>query len=169
MGGQVMNIDPLNETESVENESVGVRTMREGDLEAVVSIDELSSGRRRPQYFKLMFDRTVKQAAMQISLVAELDGRAVGFVIGSLFYGEYGILEPTASIDVIGVIPEVRRQRVGASLMRQLRLHLGALGVTVIRTEVEWSDIDLLSFLKREGFSLGARLCLEHRIDPTNV
>ena len=107
-----MSIDHLNETESIENEAVVVRTMREGDLEAVVSIDALSSGRRRPEYFKLMFDRTVKQAAMQISLVAELDGRAVGFVIGSLFYGEYGILEPTASIDVIGVTPEVRRQRV---------------------------------------------------------
>ena len=79
-----MNIDQLNGTESIENEAVVVRTMREGDLEAVVNIDELSSGRRRPQYFKLMFDRTVKQATMQISLVAELDGRAVGFVIGSL-------------------------------------------------------------------------------------
>ena len=41
-----MNIDQLNETESIENEAVVVRTMREGDLEAVVNIDELSSGRQ---------------------------------------------------------------------------------------------------------------------------
>ncbi len=164
-----MTIDQLNETDNIENETVVVRTMQNGDLDAVVRIDELSAGRRRPEYFKLMVDRAVKQASMQISLVAELDARVVGFAIVSLFYGEYGILEPTASIDVIGVTPEVRRQRVGASLMRQLRLHLAALGVTVIRTEVAWSDFDLLSFLKREGFGMADRLCLEHRIDPTKV
>jgi ribosomal protein S18 acetylase RimI-like enzyme len=164
-----MEIDELNETESIENETVVVRTMRDGDLDAVVRIDESSSGRRRPEYFKLMVERAVRQAAMQISLVAELDGRVVGFAIGSLFFGEYGILEPTASIDVIGVDPKARRQHVGKTLMRQLRLHLSALGVTVIRTEVEWSDFNLLSFFKSEGFGPVARLCLEHRVDPTKV
>jgi GNAT superfamily N-acetyltransferase len=111
-----------------------------------------------------MFDRTVRQTGVQISLVAEMDDRVVGFAIGSLFYGEYGILEPTASIDAISVARDARRQRVGDALMRQLRTNLSALGVTTLRTEVSWSDFDLLAFFKREGFAPAARLCLEQRL-----
>jgi hypothetical protein len=77
--------------------------MSQQDLDAVVAIDAVASGRRRPRYFELMLERAVKQAALQVSLAAEVDGRVVGFVIASLYYGEYGVSEPTASLDAIAV------------------------------------------------------------------
>ena len=147
-----------------EREKIYVRTMRAEDLKAIVGIDGVSSGAPRPQYFELLIERSLRQAAMQVSLVAESEGRVTGFVVASVYFGEYGILEPTASIDAIGVDPATRRQRVAHALMLQLGANLRAVGVTTIRTEVDWSDIDLLGFFKSEGFAPAPRLCLERRL-----
>lgn len=151
----------------LETDAILVRTMRESDLEAVVQIDAVATGRRRPSYFRRMLERAVKGADFQISLIAELDGRVAGCLIATLYYGEYGVLEPSASIDAIGVLPEFRRRHVGRALVRQLRLNLGALHIEKVRTEVLWDDFELLRFLKSEGFAPAGRLCLESRVDPT--
>lgn len=159
--------EPMEEPGVLETDTVLVRTMRESDLDAAVAIDARETGRKRPQYFRLMIDRAVKQTSMQVSLVAEFEQRTVGFLIASLYYGEYGVLEPSASIDAIGVDPQYRGRHIGHALMRQLRLNLGALHITTLRTEVSWDDFDLLSFLRREGFVPAQRLCLECHLDPT--
>ena len=125
-----MATDGTEETGVLETDAVLVRTMRQDDLNAIVTIDAAASGRRRPRYFELMLQRSITQAGLQISLVAEVDNRVVGFVIGSLYYGEYGVVEPSASIDAISVDPSIRGKNVGKALMRQLRLNLGALRIT---------------------------------------
>jgi len=150
-----------------EVETVYVRVMRESDVDALVRIDAAATGRARPRYFELMLQRALKFAGLQISLVAERDERVIGFIIGSLYYGEYGMTEPAATIDAIGVEPESRRLRVAHALLLQLRRNVAAVGATSIRTEVEWSDFDLLAFLRTEGFAPAPRLCLERTIDPT--
>ena len=151
----------------LETDTVLVRTMRQDDLAAVVTIDAAATGRRRPRYFELMIERALRRSALQISLVAELDGRVAGFLIGSLYYGEFGVVEPSASLEAIGVHPDCRGRHVGRALMRQLRLNLGALRIATLRTEVSWSDFDLLAFFKSEGFVPAPRLCLECSVDPT--
>ena len=163
-----MTVERTEEPGILETDAVLVRTMREGDLEAVVSIDAGATGRRRPRYFELMLERALKQSSLQISLVAELERRVVGFLVGSLYYGEYGVTEPSASIEAIGVHPQFRGRHVGRALMRQLRLNLGALRITTLRTEVAWDDFELLAFFKKEGFAPAGRLCLECTLDPTS-
>lgn len=153
--------------EEPEVELVNVRLMRASDVGAVVHIDAAASGRPRPRYFELMVERSVKSTNLQISLVAESEGRVVGFLIASLYYGEFGMTEPTASMEAIGVEPTSRRHRVAHSLFVQLRRNVGAIGATSIRTEVEWNDFDLLAFLRSEGFMPSTRLCLERIVDPT--
>ena len=162
-----MSTKSLEEPGILETDRTRVRVMKEHDLQAVVSIDAAASGRRRPRYFELMLERAVKQTALQVSLAAEVDGRVVGFAIVSLYYGEYGVSEPTASVDAISVNPAYRGQHVGKALLRQLRLNLSALRVTTLRTEVSWDNFDLLAFFKKEGFSPARRLCLECALDPT--
>ncbi len=163
-----MSTKSMEESGILETDSILVRLMNERDLEAVVKIDAAASGRRRPRYFELMLERAIKQAALQVSLAAEVDGRVVGFSIASLYYGEYGVSEPTASLDAIGVAPPFRGQHVAKALLRQLRLNLSALRVTALRTEVSWDNFGLLAFFKREGFSPARRLCLECALDPTH-
>lgn len=152
----------------LETDAVLVRSLRPSDLEALIEIDAAASGRRRPLYFERMLQRAVQKADFQASLAAELDGRTVGFVLATLFYGEYGLAEPSASIDAIGVLPEFRGQSVGRALMRQLMLNLAALRIQRVRTEVPWNDFDLLGFFERCGFLPSGRLCLERDLDPTS-
>ena len=144
-----------------------VRSLEEADLEALIEIDAAGSDRRRPMYFERMVERAVQKADFQASLVAEMDGRQVGFALATLYYGEYGLAEPSASIDAIGVLPEYRGRRVGRALMRQLLLNLAALRIERVRTEVQWNDFDLLAFFERCGFLPSGRLCLENKLDPT--
>ena len=157
------------ELRELETSEVLVRSMRQDDLNAIVAIDAAASGRRRPRYFEVMLHRAITQAGVQISLVAEVDGRVVGFVIGSLYYGEYGVVEPSASIDAISVAPDCRGKKVGKALMHQLRLNLGALGISILRTEVSWDHFGLLAFFRSLGFSPSRRLCLECELDPTQT
>jgi ribosomal protein S18 acetylase RimI-like enzyme len=149
-------------------DALTVRLMRQSDLPAIVAIDEAASGRRRPKYFELLLQRALSQPALQVSLVAEHDDRVAGFVVASLYYGEYGLAEPSASMDAVGVVASLRGKGVGRALMRQLLLNLGALRIETLRTEVAWDDLDLLAFLQREGFQPSCRLSLERRIDPTS-
>lgn len=140
--------------------AIVVRSLRKEDVEAIIDIDAAGSRRRRPLYFRNIFERA-SYSPMQVSLVAEMDGIVAGYLLASVYYGEYGIAEPTASIDAIGVRPDMRRQRVAHELMEQLRANLAALGVTTFRTEVSWSNFELLGFFRNEGFAPAARLCLE--------
>jgi len=152
---------------SLETDNVLVRSMRRSDLEKVVEIDAHATGRRRPEYFELMLKRSIQEAELQVSLVAEWDGLPTGYLIASIFYGEFGLVEPAATIDAIGVDPEYRGRAVGKAMMRQLRLNLAALRVTTIRTEVSWDDFDMLAFFRAEKFEPSNRLCLEVELDPT--
>ena len=148
-------------------ETVTIRSMRSSDVAAVARIDAEAAGRARPRYFELLMQRSLVFADLQIAVVAEREGCVVGFVIGSLHYGDFGIPEPTATIDAIGVERASRRLRVAHALMLHLRRHAAAVGVTTIRTEVAWNDFELLAFLRSEDFAPAQRLCLERSIDPT--
>lgn len=159
--------DPVQEPGVLETDAVLVRTMQEHDVQSVVDIDAAATGRRRPRYFELMVQRAVRLAGLQVSLVAEMDGRVVGFLIGSVYYGEFGLAEPSASLDAIGVEPRYRRRHVGKALLRQFRLNLGALRIATLRTEVSWDEFELAAFLKSQGFQPSRRVCLECTLDPT--
>ena len=164
-----MDSKSMDELGALETDTIVVRSMKEDDLNGIVAIDAAASGRRRPRYFEVMLHRAISQAGVQISLVAEVDGRVAGFIIGSLYYGEYGVLEPSASIDAISVDPVSRGNKVGTALMRQLRLNLAALRITTLRTEVSWDHFGLLAFFRSQGFRPSRRLCLECELDPTET
>lgn len=142
-------------------ETVHVRTLRAADLDAVVRIDAAATGRARPRYFELMLERALHFTGLQVSLVSESGGMVSGYLIGSLYYGEFGMTEPTASIDAIGVEPGFRRKGIARALMTQFRANVKAIGVTSIRTDVSWSNFELLSFFRSEGMAPAPRLCLE--------
>lgn len=144
-------------------DAVLVRDLRPEDLDAVVRIDAQRSGRSRREYYQRKLEEA-RAARPRISLAAELDGHLVGFLLGRLYYGEFGLPEPTAMIDSLGVDPACAGKQVGRALMSQLRQNLRALSIESIRTEVEWDAHDLLAFLARQGFRPAPRLCLELRL-----
>jgi len=156
--------DPREEPGHLPTDDVLVRTLTEGDLEPVVRVDSASMGRPRREYYAAKLRTALTEGKLQTSLVAELDDHVVGFVLAKVYYGEFGQAEPVAVVDSMGVDPAYRKRHVGQALLRQLLLNLGALGVERVQTEVDWQQLDLMSFLAAQGFVPAPRLCLERRL-----
>ena len=140
---------------------VTVRSLRPDDLDALVAIDTAAVGRRRERFLALKTKQSFADSSIAVSLVAEVDDHVVGFVLARVYYGEFGVVEPAAVLDVLGVHPDYRGRRVAAALLDQLRTNLLGLGIPRLQTEVQWTDQSLLSFFQHEGFTIAPRLCLD--------
>jgi GNAT superfamily N-acetyltransferase len=142
-------------------DSVVVRHLRPSDLDAVIALDAKNVGRRRDEFFKLKLKQALSDTGITVSLAAELDGAFVGFLLARVFYGEFGVTERVAVLDVIDVHPDFRGHHVAASLLAQLRTNLLGLGIGTLSTEAGWDNHELLAFFRHEGFVMAQRLCLD--------
>ena len=140
---------------------IPVRAMKEVDLRALVDIDRRITGRNRSDYFNRKLEEALYESDVRVSLVAELDGKPVGFIMARVDFGEFGRVEPIAVLDTIGVDPEYRKRGIGRALISQLFMNLITLRVEGIRTVIGWSDDQLVTFFDRCGFRPSQRLCLE--------
>ena len=154
-------VDLDNEHENLEMERVTVRTLAPEDLPWVVRIDEAHTGHSRRPYYEIKLREAQVDTAMRISLAATVDGEPAGFVLARLYYGEFGMPEPTAILDSIGIAPMFSKQAVGRALIEKLKANLAALHIERIETVVEWNHTDLIGFFNRCGFEPASRLCLE--------
>lgn len=144
-----------------ELDGIFVRRLRPADLQAVIGLDAKLSGRRRDEYFKLKLELATNETGVEVSLAAESDGLFVGFVIARVFYGEFGIAEPAAVLEVLGVNPDFRGSGIGHALLAQLTTNLLGLGVRKVSTEVAWDNQQVMAFMHHEGFQPAPRLCLD--------
>jgi ribosomal protein S18 acetylase RimI-like enzyme len=149
------------DSQNLEDEEIVVRRLLPVDLEAVVRLDAKVTGRSRSEYFKLKLRENLAETGIKVSLAAELDELFVGYLLARVYYGEFGLMEPTAVLDTLGVHPEFQHKGIGAALLRQLCTDLRGLGVGRLQTEVSWQDLDVLAFLQRQGFRPAPRLCLD--------
>lgn len=134
---------------------IRIRLMHEKDFDDVVRIDQKILGISRLEYYKLKFELLFKSGEyLPTSLVAEdKNGTLVGFIMGELYIGEFGISREGASIDTVGVDPDCRRQGIGKRLMTEFVEHLKQLGVQKINTLVEKEDTRLMNYFNANLFS----------------
>lgn len=152
--------------EQAPSPEIEVRLLRREDFDAVVRIDESVFGTSRPEYYEKRFSAALDAADhLVISLVAEWDGRVVGFIMGDLYLGEFGIPETTASVDTIGVDPEFQHHGVGRVLMEDFARNARVAGVKKIYTRVLWNDLALIRFFDSVGFIPGRMINLELAVD----
>ena len=144
-------------------ENVKIRTLRKEDLDAIVEIDERVLGENRRNYWERKLE-LMNNKASQISLVAELEGRVVGFILGDISGWEFGVPETIGWIDTIGIEPACQKKGLATALARELVQNLKSLGVKTIYTLVSWNDWDLLQFFHAMGFSRGDMINLELKI-----
>ncbi|MEW6489182.1 MAG: GNAT family N-acetyltransferase [Thermodesulfobacteriota bacterium] len=139
-----------------------VRVMRPQDLGAVAAIDEKITGSARPEYYRYRIEVSTQFGAqLNASLVAEVDGAVVGFLMGTLFFGEFGIPETSAVVDTLGVEPAFQDHGLGSALFDQFRANMKVAKVEKIYTIVDWKEFGLLKFFGNMGFVPSRRLSLE--------
>ncbi len=102
-------------------DAIKIRLMYNEDFDAVVRIDEKVLKSSRSDYYKLRFEKLFEtEEFLPTSLVAEnKQGTIVGFIMGELYIGEYGISQEGATIDTVGVDPDYRHQGIGERLMNK--------------------------------------------------
>ena len=150
----------------MERSTIKIRLMKAEDFDVVVGIDEKVLKASRPEYYEMKFEKLFhSNDYLPASLVAERDdGTVVGFVMGELYMGEYGIFQEKATLDTIGVDPDCQHQGVGGLLMNEFMDHLKKLGVQKVNTLVDWNDSKLIHFFSANQFSPSKTINLERSL-----
>lgn len=144
---------------------VTVRLLRPEDHSALVALDEKITGRCRPEYYRHKIEAaSERDVQLNTSLVAVADGVVVGFLMGTLFFGEFGIPESSAVIDTVGVDPAYRDRGVGSALFEQFFANMRVASVESVYTLVDWEEFGLLKFFGRMGFAPSRKLSLGRKI-----
>lgn len=158
---------------------VKIRVLNENDLDAVVEIDKKVLGKERRAFWK----RKIAYADIypRPALVAELEGKVVGFIMGYVSGWEFGVPDTIGWIDTLGVDPAYQRRGIGRALFNALienfkhsgREKISGVdeaekptieGVNIVYTLTNWNDWDLVQFYNAMGFKKGEMLNLKLEI-----
>lgn len=144
-------------------EQIKIRALAYGDLDAIVEIDKAVLGKIRPEYWSMKIELSENRSPMA-SLVAELDGKVVGFILGDASGWEYGVPDTVGWIDTIGVHPQYRRKGIAKILFNEMVANLKKVGVGTVYTFLNWKDWDLLHFFDKMGFQKGDMIHIEKKV-----
>jgi predicted N-acetyltransferase YhbS len=144
-------------------DNLKIRPLSKDDLEAIVKIDEKVLRENRRDYWERKLE-LMNNKSNQVSLVAEVKGNVVGFILGDVSGWEFGVPDTVGWIDTIGIDPVYQKQGLATALAQELIKKLKEVGVRAIYTLVSWNDWDLLQFFHAMGFTRGDMINLELKI-----
>jgi len=150
--------------EALSRDKVPVRSMVEGDLQAIIRLDRKITGRDRGAFYQRKLTEVLHESGVRVSLVAEIDGLFAGFLMARVDYGEFGRTASAALIDTLGVEPAYAKKGVGQALMSQLMANLHSLMVEKVQTRLSWNEFELMGFLAKAGFRPSQRLSFRKRL-----
>ena len=140
-----------------------IRPVTELDIESICRIDEQITGLYRPDTWE---DRVMYYIRRDpdSSQVAEVAGKVVGFMLGEVRGGEFGLEEPTGWVEFFGVDPRSREKGVGRSLIEAVLASFKSKGAHVARTMVRTQDKEIDAFIRRSGFIPAPVTAFEKRL-----
>ncbi len=152
---------------SFDIQKVTIRPMRHADLSVVVELDARVFGSTRPAYFERRLDvlNSAGPETRAIFLVAVYRDQVIGFIMGTLAYGEFGLTQVTAILDSIAVHPDFQHQGIGQKLTEAFMKQSAHQGASTVYTLVNWDNWTLLKVFHALGFELASTIPLERRID----
>jgi len=124
---------------------VRIRAMVEGDLDRVLAIG--ASLRETPQWPRAAYMTAIAATAgrWRLALVAEVQGKIAGFVMGSLVVSQ-------AELETIAVDRTFQRKGIGAALLEALIREADLAGAEEILLEVRASNQRARHLYERAGF-----------------
>lgn len=127
-----------------------IRELRTTDADTISDIYSAITQNPVTEDFKNLIEEHARRP-QDICLVAELDGRVVGFMVSYILTLGFGI-EKSAWIATLGVAPQFMGQGIGDAMAREIFHYYKKAGITNVYTSVRWDSPDLLSFFKTLGF-----------------
>ena len=130
---------------------VAIRPVEELDIEDIAGIDEKLGGRYRPEVWEKRVFYYLRRDP-EGSFVATSRGKVVGFMLGEVRSGEFGLEEPTGWVEVLGVDPGFQGGGVGRRLAAAMLDHFRAQGAHYVRTLVDERMPEIEKFFHSLGF-----------------
>jgi ribosomal protein S18 acetylase RimI-like enzyme len=128
-----------------------VRQLEDTDIGGITALDEKIGGEYRPEIWERRIGYYLRRDPEAL-LVAEVDGRLAGFMLGEVRSGEFGLEEPTGWIEVMGVDPDLRGQAIGRRLAERMLNHFQSQGASSVRTLVDETMTEIVGFFDSLGF-----------------
>jgi ribosomal protein S18 acetylase RimI-like enzyme len=136
-------------------DKLSVRQLQKEDLDFIVEIDTKVLGETRRDYWTTKIVKQSETRPPDASLVAEIDGKVVGFILGEVSGWEFKVPNNIGWIDTIGIDPDYQNRGIAKVLANAVIKNLQHYSVDTIYTLVNWNDWDLLQFFHAMGFSRG--------------
>lgn len=143
--------------------TVTIRDITANDLGDIQRIARAISSEDADTTLEASINQITKNAGDRISLVAETDGKVVGYMISNILYAGFG-LKRSAWIVTVGVDPDYMGQGIGQKIAHELFGIYKKMGIDHIYSSVMWDSIDLLSFFKTLGFERSAFINLRKKV-----
>jgi ribosomal protein S18 acetylase RimI-like enzyme len=131
--------------------SLRIRPLEDTDLGDITAIDEKITGRYRPQVWEERLVYYMRRDP-EASLVAERDGRVIGFMLGEVRSGDFGLEQPTGWIEVLGVDPAERGSGIGRRLADGMLGYFRNRGAVSVRTLIDEGMDEIGRFFVALGF-----------------
>lgn len=147
-----------------EEGAVSIRRARIDDTPAVAALDETATGQSKPDYWREMIAQfSGDQADRRAFLVAEANGRVVGFITGEIRAFEFGA-EPRGWVFAVAVDPAIRVKNVGTRLFDEICAVFQRAGVEKVSTLIERDAELVLAFFRSQGMIFGRYIQMEKDI-----
>lgn len=142
---------------------VNIREITLNDAAAIQTIRKAISEEDAKVNFIKIIEQQISEGADKSSLVAEMNGEVVGYMISTSLFAGFGIKE-SAWIMAIGVHPDSMGRGIGLALARKICDIYKDKGVKNIYSSVLWDSTDVLSFFKKLGFERSDFINLKKRL-----
>lgn len=133
--------------------TVNIREMSVEDVEGILDIEREVRGSNRAVTYAPVPDSCIG-GEVDNSIVAEENGRIVGFVLGRVVRSPVE-LSDIAWIELIGVLPGYHRRGIGKRMVEAWKDRCRQKGIRKVHIMINWRDWWMLSFFESLGFSRG--------------
>ena len=130
---------------------VRIRALGDTDIGDITALDEKLGGEYRPEVWENRLGYYLRRDPESCT-VAEVDGRVVGFMLGEVRSGEFGLEEPTGWIEVLGVDPDYQGKAIGRRLAERVLGSFRERGACSVRTLVDEEMAGIGDFFTALGF-----------------
>lgn len=144
--------------------AIHIRNLDKADLSSIVNIEERVTGLARRDYWEKRIEISEAIRPHWASLIAEVDNRVVGFILGRAGELEFGLPGTVAWIEIIGVDPAYRGQGIARALVEQFSASAEDHAIKTIFTLMDKSDSGIQQFFARLGFVQGKMLHFQKEI-----